>query len=144
MLAKAIALAAKVFENKKDKGGKPYILHCLWVMNNVDQNDQDLMTIAVLHDIIEDSVKDEKPITAETLIQMGFKPRVIIALDLLTHKKEVPYDDYIRALSHNPDARAVKMADLRHNSDITRLKSLRQKDFERMEKYQKSFVYLSH
>lgn len=53
-LAQAIAFAANVFSEVTDKGGKPYILHCLRVMNSVDQNDEELMIIAVLHDVAED------------------------------------------------------------------------------------------
>jgi hypothetical protein len=97
------------------------------------------MIIAVLHDVVEDS-----DITIADLIKIGFKPRVIIAIELLTHKKEVPYDDYIKAIACNPDAREVKLADLKDNTDITRLKGLRQKDFSRMEKYHKSYVYLAN
>ncbi len=138
MLGKAIALAAKVFENSKDKGGQPYILHCLKVMDNLHTDDEDLKIIAVLHDIIEDT-----KITAEELYSMGFSYRIILALNLLTHRKEVSYDDYIKAISFNIDATKVKLADLKDNSDITRLKGLSKKDFDRMEKYHRSFIYLS-
>jgi hypothetical protein len=61
----------------------------------------------------------------------------------LTHRKEIPYDDYIKAISFNADAVKVKLADLKDNSDITRLKGLTKKDFDRMEKYHRSFMYLS-
>jgi len=139
MLAKAISLAAKVFQGKKDKAGKPYILHCLRVMNSVNQDDEELMQIAVLHDVIEDS-----DMSLDDLKDMGFCARVIIGVSLLTHKKEEPYDEYIKRIATNPDARAVKRADLKDNSDITRLKGLRQKDHERMEKYHRAWVYLSN
>ena len=76
------------------------------------------------------------------LYSLGFSARVINALKLLTHDKSVPYDDYIDSISLNRDATIVKLADLTHNSDIRRLKGLRQKDFERLEKYHRSYVFL--
>lgn len=139
MLSKAIALAAKVFEGKNDKGGKPYIMHCIRVMNGVNQNDPELMQIAILHDVIEDS-----DYTINDLMTLGFSKRVISALVLLTHRQEVPYEDYIRAIASNKDAVAVKLSDLKDNSDITRLKGLRKKDFDRLEKYSKAFVHLNN
>lgn len=138
-LSIAIALAAKEFENKLDKGGKPYILHCLRVMNAVDQSDSELMQIAVLHDVVEDT-----DISLYNLSEMGFSYRVVNALDALTHCKEVAYDIYIKRISMNPDAVKVKLADIKDNSDVTRLKGLRKVDFDRIEKYHKAYVYLSN
>ena len=138
MLGKAIKIAAEAFENVKDKGGQPYILHCLRVIDNLHTKDEELKTIAVLHDVLEDT-----KITADDLRFIGFKNRVVSALELLTHVENLSYDDYIKAISFNEDARLVKLADLKDNSDITRLKGLRKKDLERMEKYHRSYIYLS-
>lgn len=139
-LSKAIALASRLFENKLDKSGKPYILHCLRVMNNVDQKDEELMQIAVLHDVVEDT-----DCTIDDLAEMGFSLRVRTALSLLTHDKEQQdYESYIKGVSTNKDATEVKLSDLKDNSNITRLKGLRKKDFDRLEKYHKAFVYLSN
>ncbi len=143
MLAKAISTAALSFEHIKDKGGHPYILHCIRVMNNLHTNDEELKIIAILHDWVEDFFGDDPQRGLDELRNGGFSSRVITALDLLTHRKETSYEDYIKILSHNEDARLVKLADLKDNSDITRLKGLRKKDFERLEKYQRAFVYLS-
>lgn len=136
-LGKAIAIAAKGFENRNDKGGEPYILHCLRVMNNLHTRDKELQSIAVLHDCIEDGV-----CTLGELAKEGFSIRVITALNLLTHDKSTPYDEYISALSSNRDAVQVKLSDLRDNSDITRLKGLGKDDLERMYKYHKAYTYL--
>lgn len=138
MLGKAISIASRAFEDVKDKGGQPYILHCLRVMDNLHTNDEELKIIAVLHDVCEDT-----SIGINTLLDLGFSLRVAAALDLLTHKKEVPYDDYIKAIALNNDARLVKLADLKDNTDVTRLKGLSKKDFDRMEKYHRSYMYLS-
>lgn len=139
MLGKAISIASKAFENVKDKGGQPYILHCLRVMNNLHTDDEELKIIAVLHDLLEDC----KQFTLGELQDLGFSKRVLKALDLLSHDPSIPYDDYIKAISFNNDARLVKLADLKDNSDITRLKGLSKKDFDRMEKYHRSYMYLS-
>jgi len=138
-LALAISIVSKAFESKVDKGGKPYVLHCLRVMNGVDQSDEDLMIASVMHDLIEDC----EEYTFEMIAELGFSERVITILRLLTHKKEVSYDDYIKMISFNKDATEIKLADLRDNSDITRIKDLRKKDFDRMEKYHRAYKYLS-
>lgn len=137
MLAKAISITARAFENKKDKGGKPYILHCLRVMNDVDQSDEELMCIAVMHDLKEDCPE----IWYRVMTQ--FSERIKRAIDILTHDPSTPYDDYIKGIALNENARTVKLADLKDNSNITRLKGLRKKDFDRMEKYHRAFIYLS-
>ena len=137
MLDVAIALVAQAFKGRFDKGGEPYILHCLFVMFQMDPTDHDLMIIAVLHDLIEDT-----DYTIENLRAMGFSERVLTALTILTHLDGVDYMDYIRALARNEDCRKVKRADLRHNSDIMRMKGLRGKDFARLEKYHTAYEYL--
>lgn len=143
MLATAIKLASDAFVTSIDKGGKPYILHCLRVMNAVDQTDEELMCIAVLHDLIED--KGYKYTFEELRSVYGFSERVVNTIAILTHDKSVSsYDDYIKAIAMNKDATAVKLADLKDNSDITRLKGLRKKDFDRMERYHKAYIYLNN
>lgn len=137
-LSKAIAIAAAAHQNATDRGGKAYILHPLRVMMRLRTEDDELMQIAVLHDVVEDS----PTVTLNTLITDNFSARVIRALRLLTHDKTEPYDEYIRRVASSRDAALVKLEDLRDNADITRLKGLREKDFERIEKYHRAFVYL--
>lgn len=139
MLSKAISITAQAFEGKKDKGGKPYILHCLRVMNGVPQNDEELMQIAVMHDLVEDC----KEWNEYSLISAGFSVRVVKTIGILTHDKNIPYMDYIKGIALNEDARLVKLADLTDNSNINRLKGLRKKDFDRLEKYHTAYVYLT-
>ena len=137
-LGSAIAITAEAFKDKTDRGGKPYILHCLHVMNKLKyETDEDLMIIGVLHDLVED--------THYTLLQLeklGFSNRVIIGLKFLTHYSQDSYEDYIENMIHNQDAIKVKLQDLRHNSDITRIKGVRPKDLERIEKYHNAYTYL--
>lgn len=137
-LAKAIAIASQAFEHKTDKAGKPYILHCMRVMLAVG-TDEERQIVAILHDVPEDT-----DISIDKLREMGFSTRVLIALELLTHKDDMPYMEYIKRLSHNADAKAVKKEDLKDNSQITRLKGLRQKDFDRLEKYCMAYTYLDN
>jgi hypothetical protein len=139
-LGQAIALASTLFKDKVDKAGKPYILHCLRVMNNVG-NDPILQIIAVLHDIAEDIV--EYPLS-RLFIELDLPWEIAFPLQLLTHEEGTDYEQYIKSISGNKAATIVKLADLKDNSDITRLKGLRKKDFDRLEKYHKAFVYLSN
>lgn len=137
----AIALAAKVHEKQTDQGGNAYILHPMRVMQRLRTTDEELMQIAIMHDVVEDS---DGQYTIDSLKQLGFSKRVTDALALLTHDKDEEYDSYILKISSNMDAIRVKMEDLRDNSDITRLKGLREKDFERMKKYNRAYVYLKN
>lgn len=137
-LGTAIKIAAEAFENVRDRGGKPYILHCLHVMNKLKyESDEELMIIAVLHDLIEDTDWEDFD-----LLALGFSNRVVNALECLTHNEGESYDSYIHRVSCNTDAVKVKLQDLRHNSDITRIKGVRKKDIERIEKYHKAYQLL--
>lgn len=139
MLGLAIAIAAGVHQDQTDRGGHAYILHPLRAMMRLRTDDSDLMCIAVLHDSVEDS---GGAVTLASLEKEGFSPRVLAALKLLTHDPVEPYDEYVKRISTNKDATRVKLEDLRDNSDITRLKGVRQKDFERVQKYNRAFLFL--
>lgn len=134
MLNTAITLAAKYHDGQYDQGGMPYITHVLKVMHYCKTDDEELMCIAVLHDIVEDT-----PVTFADLTQLGMSERVVRGVGDLTKWKgfddEIDLENYIQGIMLNKDAIIVKMADLRHNMDIRRLKGLRQKDFARLEKY---------
>ena len=98
---------------------------------------EDTTVVALLHDVAEDTAY-----TLEDLARMGFGETVMQALALLTHDDAVDYMDYVRAIRNNPVAKAVKLADLRHNSDITRLDVVDEKALERREKYRKAIALL--
>ena len=139
-LDSAIVLAATSFEGKYDKGNEPYILHCIQVMENVRKwDDVELQIAAVLHDIIEDT-----KITAEKLLDMGYSPRVVRIVQAVTFPKDCDYDDKILEVCNDQDAIKVKMADLEHNSLILRMKGIRRKDLDRIEKYQRSYFILKN
>ena len=92
--------------------------------------DEDSVVSALLHDVIEDT-----SYTLEDLRQIGFEQAVIEALALMTHDEGVPYLDYIAGLKGNPIAKAVKLEDLRHNSDLSRMDKIGEKELMRIEKY---------
>lgn len=136
-LGQAIEIATNAHAGQFDKGGKPYILHPLHLMNQM-MYDIELAIIAVLHDVAEDS-----DYTIKDFETLGFSYRVTDALTLLTHdKNEHTYDEYIDRICTSYDAVRVKRKDLEHNSSITRLKGLREKDFERTKKYHEAYIKL--
>ena len=73
---------------------------------------------------------------------MGFGDAVMEAIRLMTHDESVEYMDYVRAIKDNPIAKAVKLADLRHNADITRLDVVDKKAMAHREKYLKAIKLL--
>lgn len=137
MLSIAIALTAQKFEGKYDKGGQPYILHCLHVMYQLPEDDLELRSIGVMHDLFEDT-----DVTAAYLYSLGFSTRVVVGIECVTHLPGEEYFSYVKRAALNPDGKRVKRQDLRHNSDIMRMKGLRQKDFARLEKYHTAYEYL--
>ena len=88
--------------------------------------------VALLHDILEDTDIDV------SLLEQNFSEEVVTAVKLMTHAKDVDYFDYVRELKDNPLARSVKLADLEHNSDLSRLKTVTEYDLLRQEKYKKA------
>lgn len=140
MLGTAYAITAIAFENKTDKGGNPYMDHCIYVMNKMPHHDTELRCIALMHDLIEDTKW-----TADMLYDEGFSQRVVQGVVDLTHDYDLQpsyLDDYIPRIATNPDAVKVKMADLEHNSKIFRMKGLASKDFKRLKKYFLAYEYL--
>lgn len=140
MIAKAIKIAATVFENDYDKGGEPYIMHLLYVMHKVKHLGETAMVCAILHDLVED--KSAEGYDMKYLEGEGFSSEVRLIVELLTHRDSTPYMDYVKALAAHPTARAIKIADLEHNTKVSRLKGLCKKDFERLEKYIIAYQYL--
>lgn len=111
---RAMVLAYRAHEGQLDKAGIPYIFHPYHLAEQMDT--EAAVCVALLHDVVEDSAVTMAEIAA------AFPPEIAEAVRLLTHDKETPYLDYIRALRTNPLARKVKLADLLHNSDESRLR----------------------
>ena len=136
MFELALSIAKKVHEGQYDKAGVVYIKHPLFVASLVDMQEE--KAVALLHDVLEDS-----PYTAEELILAGLPETVVTAVQVLTKKKGQDYQQYLELVKSNPIARCVKLADLKHNSDLSRLATITEKDLERFEKYKKAIAYLS-
>lgn len=135
MLSKMIVIATNGHAGQFDKGGRPYILHCMAVMHKLRTDDEELQCIAIGHDLFEDT----KVTIAEVLAQ-GVSQRVIDGIMAMTKRPGQSYDEYKLQVMSNRDAMLVKMRDLQHNSDIRRLKGVTEKDIERMVKYQKFYL----
>jgi len=133
---RAILFAFDAHRGQYDKSGLPYINHPLHVAESMESEDE--CVVALLHDVLEDT-----DITIEDLIQIGISYRQIAALNLLCHDDSVPYLEYVQAIRADPIARKVKLADLQHNSDLTRLNMVTAQDTERAEKYKKAIEMLS-
>lgn len=137
LLNKMLVLATTRHAGQFDRGGNPYILHPLKVMYYLKSNDEELQCIALAHDLVEDT-----DTTYDELRSMGFTNRVIEGIAALTKLPGESYDQYKERVKANPDAIKVKMADLRHNTDIRRLKGVTEKDLARVEKYQRFYLEL--
>jgi hypothetical protein len=127
-LEAAIRLAVEAHAGQRDKAGKPYILHPLRVMQGCET--EILQTIAVLHDVIEDTA-----LTLDALTTMGFPSEVTNALACLTKQPGENYDDFIGRVLTDPLATRVKELDLLDNMDCTRLAGFNDADAARMAKY---------
>ena len=134
---KAMNICYDAHAGQYDKSGMPYIFHPIHVAEQMD--DEASTIVALLHDVVEDT-----EVTFDDLRKEGFGEEVMAALELLTHEDGVPYYDYIRKIKSNEIATKVKLADLTHNSDLTRLlREPEEKDLERVEKYNTSRKILS-
>ncbi len=140
-LSRMLVLATQRHEGQFDKGGASYVLHCLKVMHYVRTEDEELQCIALGHDLIEDTFASVADGVAFLRYQ-GFSERVIAGIVALTKVAGESYEDYKSRVKANLDAILVKMADLRHNSDIRRLKGVRDKDIERIVKYHHFYLEL--
>ena len=131
LLSKAIIIATKAHDGQLDKADKPYILHPLRVMINV--NSIDMKIIAILHDVLEDS-----ELTVKDLLNEGFSKEIIEAIEYLTRKETESYMDFIKRCKNNYLAKIVKLADLEDNSDLSRIENPTEKDYIRVRKYKKA------
>lgn len=135
-LEQAIKLASIKHYGQKDKANKPYLFHLLYVINNV--NDLNAKIVGVLHDILEDI-----DITRNDLLNYGFSEEIVIAVEILTKPKNQKYMDYIENVKSDNIARRVKLMDLKHNMNLTRLSEISDKDLKRNTKYLEAYKMLN-
>ncbi|GMK41286.1 hypothetical protein PCCS19_43420 [Paenibacillus sp. CCS19] len=131
----AIAIALEAHKDQVDKGGAPYILHPLAVMNRVETLEEKIA--AVLHDVVEDS-----SVTLEQLRAHGFSDEIIDAIGRLTRSQEDSYEAFIEKTKGNWIARNVKIADIKENMNLSRINNPTESDYNRLEKYKNALARL--
>ena len=135
---KALKICFDGHRDQVDKTGMPYVFHPFHLAEQM--KDEYTTVVALLHDIVEDT-----DMTLAELSELGFPKDVTDAISLMTHAPEVPYMDYVREIGKNPIARAVKLADLAHNSDLSRMdvSEIDQWAIKRTEKYKEAIRILT-
>ena len=124
----AYDIALNAHKGQKDKGGEDYFKHPLAVSNKLSGEKDKI--VALLHDVIEDT-----DVTVNDLREAGFSDEVVLAVSVITKKAGEDYEEYLNRVKQNPIALRVKIADMEHNSDISRIKNPTEKDLKRLEKY---------
>ena len=131
----ALKLCFHAHRDQTDKSGLPYVFHPFHLAEQM--SDEITTIVALLHDVVEDT-----NYTLSDLADMGFPHQALDAIALMTHDDAVPYLDYVARLRSNPVARAVKLADLRHNSDLSRLDIVDEEALARVKKYAQAIALL--
>ena len=134
-IRKAMLLAYSKHHNQLDKGGYPYIAHLLYLAESMD--DEESTIVALLHDILEDT-----DCTLKELQQHNFSQDIYTAIEFLTHQRNINYIQYIENLKLNKLACKVKIVDLKHNLNYTRIDNISIKREERKNKYTKALLIL--
>ena len=132
---KAMKLSFDKHLGQVDKSGLPYIYHPIHIAEQLD--DEESIVVALLHDILEDT-----SITKKDLSVLGFSESIINLIDILTRKKNEDYFDYIKRIKNNSRATKIKLLDLAHNIDLSRLNEINDSDLLRVEKYKKAIKIL--
>jgi len=150
-LQEATLLAEKAHEGQKDKAGQSYFMHPQAVSEIVcniifswygeDESYEDFFLkaeiVSLLHDVIEDT-----SLTVKDLQNYQVPYDCIEAIKALTKTEGHEYFEYLTKIKNNRLATIVKIADLTHNSDISRLAIVTPEDVARLEKYQKAIQFL--
>lgn len=128
-------VAEQAHQGQKDKGGRPYIEHPKAVAGAVEELEEKI--VAWLHDVVEDS-----DTTLADLKQYGFSRRIVQSVDVLTRREGQNYEAYLKGVKRDMNAWGVKIADLKHNMDLTRIPAPTTEDEARLEKYRRALRFL--
>lgn len=131
---KALAIAEEAHKNQVDKAGFKYINHPIYVASHCSSEDEKI--VALLHDTVEDTELTIKEIRDE------FGDIVANAVDAITHRNNESYDEYLTRLKQNRIAKQVKLQDILHNADISRIANPTPDDYKRLEKYKYALDFL--
>ena len=135
IIEKSLQIALEAYAGQKDKAGKPYILHPLRIMGNMETEEE--MSVALLHDVIEDS-----DFTDTDLLDRGIPLKVVNAVSLLSKVEGQSYEQYIQGILSDELALKVKKADIEDNINVLRLDEINSFDLKRIEKYHKAWKIL--
>ena len=135
-LEDALILAATAHSGQVDKAGMPYVLHPIRVMIRVSSPEERI--VALLHDVVEDT-----PVTFDELRERGYPERILTALDGVTNREGESYEEFVDRAGRDPISRAVKLADLADNMDLSRLPHITDKDRARLAKYEAAVAKLT-
>ena len=136
LIESSLQIALRAYAGKTDKAGREYILHPLRVMAKMKTDLE--MSVALLHDVIEDS-----DITAEQLLAEGIPAEVVEAVVCLSKNANEEYQDFVARAKKNKLAAKVKIADIEDNIDVLRLASLNENDLARIKKYHTAWLFLN-
>lgn len=136
MLQKSLNLAIQAHSKQIDKGGSSYINHPIYLALQMDNDEE--KSVALLHDVVEDTY-----VTLQD-IEDSISPNISYIVNILTHKENETYFEYISRIknSANPIAIKVKVADLKHNMDLSRINNPTEKDLSRIKRYEKALNIL--
>ena len=137
MTKAAMKLCFEAHKDQVDKAGIPYVFHPISLAERFEEGQEEETCVALLHDVLEDT-----DYTVDDIRAAGISEDVIEALLLLNHNPNVEYMDYVHRLSINNIARHVKICDLQHNSNLSRLEKVTEKDLKRVEKYKEALRVL--
>lgn len=143
LVSRAIMYATNIHEHQFDKGGNPYILHPLKLLHwaRAAGYSEETQVVAILHDTAEDGEDGRDQILDD--IKIIFGSRIMGLVDNVTKRDGEAYDDYMVRVKSDVVSATVKCLDLRHNSDLRRLKGVSKKDEERTVKYLKAYAELA-
>lgn len=127
-LEDTLSLCLYAHKGQVDKSGNPYILHPIKVMMGVNSIEE--KQVALLHDVIEDS-----EITLDDLRKIGYPETIVSAVDALTKRPGESRMEAAVRTAKNQIAIKVKLSDLDHNMDLTRLPNITQDDIARQAEY---------
>ena len=132
---KAMNIAYDAHHGQYDKGGGPYIFHPIHLAEQMKTEEECI--VALLHDVLEDS-----DFTQKDMLEFGIPFEIVSRCEIITRGKDESYMNFVRRCGDEKIVRCVKMADLLHNMDLTRLNEITDKDLQRIKKYHKAYKYL--
>ena len=131
---KALSICFDAHKDQRDKSGLPYVFHPFHVAEQM--KDEFTTVVALLHDVVEDS-----EYTLDDLRTI-FPQRIVDAIAVLTHDTQTTYMAYIDDVKQDTIATIVKIADLEHNADLSRISTVTKKDVVRSQKYKAAISHL--